>query len=328
MRARMLRAAGRMAVFVVAMLSIGAMGAAIASDAFPTRPITIVVPLTPGTTIDILARLYADKLAPLLGQPVVVLNKPGAGGAIGAEYVANATPDGHTLIFANSAHAILGFLNTNLPFDPVRDFSGVTMVGSAPAIVVVSPALGVADLKGFIALAKSKPGELNYGSAGIGTSTHLAGAYFAAQTGLKLVHVPYTVSANILSDLMGGSIQASFDPLAFVLSLLQAGKLRGLAVGADQPVGGPVAIPTAISQGVDYKYATWYGILAPRQTPKPALKKLADAIATVSTDPELKAKIAAQGINSESKQLDAFDAYIRDDIARLGPLTREISAKQ
>jgi tripartite-type tricarboxylate transporter receptor subunit TctC len=324
----MLRAAARVMALILAILSVAAISAAEASDAFPSRPITIVVPLTPGTAIDILARLYADKLSPLLGQPVVVLNKPGAAGAIGAEYVANAIPDGHTLIFANSAHAILGYLNTKLPFDPVRDFSGVAMVGSAPAIVVVSPALGVANLKEFIALAKAKPGELNYGSAGIGTSTHLAGAYFASQTGLKLVHVPYTVSANILSDLMGGSIQASFDPLAFVLPLLQSGKIRGLAVGADVPVTGPVAIPTAISQGVDYKYATWYGILAPRQTPKPALKKLADAIATVSTDPELKAKIAAQGINSESKSLDAFDAYIRDDIARLGPLTREISAKQ
>jgi tripartite-type tricarboxylate transporter receptor subunit TctC len=299
-----------------------------AEDEFPSRLITLVVPLTPGTTIDILARLYADKLSGILGRQIVVLNKPGAGGVIAAESVANASADGYTLLFVNSAHAILGFLNKSLPFDPVRDFAGVSMVGSAPAIVVVPPSLGVTNLKEFIALAKSKPGALNYGSAGIGTSTHLAGAYFAAQTGINLVHVPYTVSSNILSDMMGGSIQASFDPLAFVLPLLQNGNIRALAVGADEPVTDPVQIPSAISQGIDYRYATWYGILAPRKTPKPVLQKLADAIAKASQDPELQQKIKAQGINTQVKRLDAFDSYIGDDIARLSPLINDVTNKQ
>jgi tripartite-type tricarboxylate transporter receptor subunit TctC len=299
-----------------------------ADDEFPSRLITLVVPLTPGTTIDILARLYADKLSGILGRQIVVLNKPGAGGVIAAESVANSSADGYTLLFANSAHAILGFLNKSLPFDPVRDFAGVAMVGSAPAIVVVPPALGVTNLKEFIELAKSKPGVLNYGSAGIGTSTHLAGAYFAAQTKISLVHVPYTVSSNILSDMMSGNIQASFDPLAFVLALLQNGNLRALAVGADEPVTDPVKIPTAISQGIDYRYATWYGILAPRKTPAPVLRKLADAIAQASRDPELQQKIKAQGINTQVKSLNAFDSYIGDDIARLAPLINDATNKQ
>jgi tripartite-type tricarboxylate transporter receptor subunit TctC len=299
-----------------------------AADQFPSRLITLVVPLTPGTTIDILARLYADKLSQLLGQQIVVLNKPGAGGVIGGETVANATPDGYTLLFANSGHSILGFINKSIPFDPIHDFAGVSTVGVAPAIVVVPSALGVKSLKEFIDLAKAKPGQLNYGSAGIGTSTHLAGAYFAAQAKIDLVHVPYTVSSNIISDMLSGAIQASFDPLAFVLSFLQNGSLRGLAVGADAPIADPVQIPTAVSQGIDYHYATWYGILAPAKTPKPVLKTLADAIAKVSQDPDLQQKIKAQGIWPENILLDAFDSYVDKDVERLEPLIKGIGSKQ
>jgi tripartite-type tricarboxylate transporter receptor subunit TctC len=298
-----------------------------AAEQFPSRQITLVVPLTPGTTIDILARLYADKLGKLLGQQIVVMNRPGAGGIVGAESVATAAPDGYTLLFGNSGHSILGLLNKNLAFDPIKDFAGVAMIGAAPAIVVVPSALGLTDLKGFIALAKAKPGQLNYGSAGVGTATHLAGAYFAARTEINIVHVPYTVSSNIISDMLSGAIQASFDPLAFVLSFLQNGSLRALAVGADEPVAEPIKIPTAIAQGVDYHFATWYGILAPVKTPKPVLRTLADAIAAASRDGELQQKIKAQGIKPDIVALDAFDSYIDSDLARLAPLAKGIVEK-
>jgi tripartite-type tricarboxylate transporter receptor subunit TctC len=299
-----------------------------AADQFPARPITLVVPLTPGTTIDILARIYADRLSRILGQPVVVLNRPGAGGIIGAQAVAKANPDGYTLLFANSGHSILGLLNKDLAFDPIRDFAGIAMIGTTPAIVVVPPKLGVSNVGEFIALARAKPGAVNYGSAGVGTSTHLAGAYFAAQAGLNLVHVPYTVSSNIISDMLSGAIQASFDPLAFVLSFVQNGSLRALAVGADEPITDPVRIPTAISQGVDYRYATWYGILAPARTPPAVLRKLADAIAEASEDAGLRQKLKAQGIGAKTMALQAFDAYIDADVARLAPLTIGIAAKK
>lgn len=299
-----------------------------AAEQFPSHQVTLVVPLTPGTTIDILARLYADKLGRLLGQQIVVMNRPGAGGIVGAESVATAAADGYTLLFGNSGHSILGLLNKNLAFDPIKDFAGVSTIGAAPAIVVVPSALGVSDLDAFIALAKVKPGQLNYGSAGVGTATHLAGAYFAAQTNLNLVHVPYTVSSNIISDMLSGAIQASFDPLAFVLSFLQNGSLRALAVGADEPVTEPVKIPTALSQGVEYRFATWYGILAPVKTPKPVLQTLADAFATASRDGELQQKIKAQGIGPEIVALGAFDSYIDGDLAQLAPLVNGIAEKQ
>jgi tripartite-type tricarboxylate transporter receptor subunit TctC len=299
-----------------------------AAEQFPSRLITLVVPLTPGTTIDILARLYADKLSQILGQQVLVLNKPGAGGAIGGENVANAAPDGYTILFANSGHSILGFLNPSLPFDPIHGFAGVSMIGAAPAIVVVPAALGVTSLKQFVDMAKAKPGTINYGSAGIGTSTHLAGAYFAAQAEIDIVHVPYTVSTNIISDMLSGAIQASFDPLAFVLSFLQNGSLRALAVGSEEPITDPLQIPTAMSQGVDYRYATWYGILAPAKTPKAVLKTLADAIAKASEDPGLQQKIKAQGIRPENIALGDFDSYVDKDVTRLEPIIKGIVAKQ
>jgi len=297
-------------------------------DQYPSRLITIVVPITPGTAIDILARLYADKLSKRFGQQVVVANRAGAGGLIAAQAVASSPADGTTVIFANSGHAILGTLNKNLPFDPVGDFAGVSLVGEAPAIVVVPPSLGVSNLKEFVALAKSKPGTINYGSAGIGTSTHLAGAYFALKTDTDLVHVPYTVSATILADLMGGRIQASFVPLAFVLPLLQDGRLRALAVGAQDPVTDPLAIPTAQSQGIDYQYATWYGILAPGKTPRPVTAALHDAVAEASKDPELAGKIRAQGIEARDIGPERFDAHIRADMDRLAPLLKAIADKR
>jgi tripartite-type tricarboxylate transporter receptor subunit TctC len=313
----------------IALVAVACFGVqARAQDQYPSRLITIVAPITAGTTIDILARFYADKLSKRFGQQVVVANRAGAGGLIGAQAVAGAPADGYTLLFANSGHAILGTLNKNLPFDPVTDFAGVSLVGEAPAIVVVPPSLKVSNLKEFVDLATSKPGTINYGSAGIGTSTHLAGAYFALLTNTDLVHIPYTVSATIIADLLGGRIQASFVPLAFVLPLLQDGRLRALAVAAKEPVVDPIGIPTALSQGVDYQYATWYGILAPGKTPRPVLATLNQAIAEASKDPELQGKIRAQGIELRDLGLDRFDSHIRSDMARIDPLLRAIADRR
>ncbi len=296
-----------------------------AQDHYPSRLITLIAPITAGTTIDILARLYADRLSKRFGQQVVVVNRPGAGGLIAAQAVASSPPDGYTLIFVNSGHTILGALNKNLPFDPVRDFAGVSLVGEAPTIVTVPPALDVSNLKEFVARAKARPGTINYGSAGIGTATHLAGAYFALKTDTDLVHIPYTVSATIIADMLGGRIQASFVPAAFVLPLLQDGRLRALAVSAREPVTDPIRIPTALSQGIDYQNATWYGILAPAKTPKAVLQSLSQAISEVGKDVELQAKIRAQGIDPRDIELEQFDLHIQADMARLDPLLKAIA---
>jgi len=306
-------------------VAIVAVAPARAQEPYPSRLITVVVPLTPGTTIDILARLYAEHLSRRLGQQVVVANRPGAGGLIGAQAVASAPADGYTVLLANSGHAILGTLNKNLPFDPVGDFAGVSLIGDAPTLVNVAPSLGVKNLQEFVALAKARPGAINYGSAGIGTATHLAGAYFALRTGTELVHVPYTVSSTIIADLLGGRIQATFAPAAFTLPLLQDGRLKALAVAADEPIRAPIEVPTARSAGVDYQNATWYGFLAPGKTPRAVLQVLNEAIVAVGQDRELAEKVHAQGITPRSIGLRDFDAHIRGDMDRLGPLLKSIA---
>ena len=301
-----------------------ACGSARAQDHYPSRVITIVVPLTPGTAIDIQARLYADGLAKRFGYQTVVVNRAGAGTLIGAETVANATPDGYTVLLTNSAHAILGAMNRNLPFDPIADFAGICLVAQAPTIVAVPPSLGVHNLQEFIALAKAKPGTVNYGSAGIGTATHIAGAYFAYKTGTELVHVPYTVSQTILTDMLSGNIQATFAPEAFVLPMLQDGRLLALAVADDEPVREPIKIPTARSAGVDYINATWYGFLAPAKTPRAILQTLHDAIVEVGKDADIQAKIRLQGFTPANIGLGDFDAHIRGDMARLAPILAKL----
>ncbi|MGD0151285.1 MAG: tripartite tricarboxylate transporter substrate-binding protein [Xanthobacteraceae bacterium] len=295
-----------------------------ADDRYPSRVITIVVPLTPGTAIDIQARLYADGLAKRFGYQAVVVNRAGAGTLIGAETVANSSPDGYTVLLTNSAHAILGAMNRNLPFDPIADFAGICMVAQAPTVIAVPPSLGVHNLQEFVALAKAKPGTINYGSAGIGTATHIAGAYFAYKTGTELVHVPYTVSQTILTDMLSGNIQATFAPEAFVLPLLQDGRLLALAVADDAPVTEPVKIPTARSAGVDYVNATWYGFLAPAKTPRAVLATLHDAIVEVGKDPDIQTKIRQQGFAPANIGLHDFDAHIRADMARLAPILAKL----
>ena len=301
---------------------------AVAQDAYPSRPITIVVPISTGTTIDILARLYADRLAKPLGQRLVVSNRPGAGGIIAGQAAASAPADGYTILFVNSGHAILGALNKSLPFDPVRDFAGISLVGTAPAVVVAPTSIGIENLKQFVALAKEKPGTINFGSAGVGTSTHIAGGLFAQQAGIEIVHVPYTVSATIIADMLGGRLQAAFVPLAFVLSNVQSGRLKALAVADKTAVTDPLAIPTAQSQGVDYHYGTWYGLLAPAKTPKAVLSQLNAAISEASRDPELQRKIREQGIDPQVVGLERFDAHIQAEMTRLGPLLKTIAEKQ
>jgi tripartite-type tricarboxylate transporter receptor subunit TctC len=322
---RRLAAAG--AALLAALLAFGAAVRAQDTPSAPSTPstaITLVTPLGPGTTIDILARLYAERLAKRFGRQVIVSNRPGAGGLIAAQAVAGAPADGATLLVANSGHAILGTLNRNLPFDPVRDFAGITLVGETAAVVTVPPSLGTRTLKAFVALARAKPATVNYGSAGIGTATHLAGAYFARQAGIDMVHVPYKTGSALIADLVAGRIQATFAPAAFTLPMLQDGKLLALAVSAPEPMRNPIAAPAAPSAGIDYEYATWYGFLAPAKTPTAVLQTLNRAIADIGQDAELQAKIVAQGIAPRSVGLRDFDAHIRREMERLDPLLKSI----
>jgi tripartite-type tricarboxylate transporter receptor subunit TctC len=294
------------------------------ADQYPSRPITLIVPLTAGTTVDVLARIYAEAVSKRLGEPLVVVNKPGAGGMIAAQSTAAAAPDGYTIQMANSGHLIAGLMSENLNFSVLSDFAGIAMVGEAPAVVAVSPKLDVKTLQDFVAAAKAKPGVLHYGSGGIGSATHLSGAVFLAKAGIDMIHVPYKTASDLLSDLVTGRIEATFSPAAFVGPLVADGKIQALAVGADEPQTDPFPVPTARSAGVDYVYSTWYGFLAPAKTPQDVLEKLAAAFAAAAADPEVGAKVRTQGIAPKVKTLAAFDAHIRADAATLTPVIETI----
>lgn len=301
-------------------------GSSLAQAQFPSRSITLISPQSAGTTLDIIARLYADKLAAKLGQSVVVSNRPGAGGSIAAQAVVTSEADGYTLLVANSGHSILGAINRNLPFDTIKDFTPIVMIGDTPSLVVVVPPLGVKTLKEFVALAKAKPGVINFSSAGVGTATHLAGAYFALKAGIELVHIPYKSSAEGIADMLAGRVQSAFVPAAFSLSYIREGKFIPLAVSSAEPMREPIQVPSARSEGVDYEFSTWYGFLVSSKTPKPIIEMLNRAILDVSEDPELKEKIIVQGITPQRKSLDAFGAHIRAEMDRLKPVLESINA--
>jgi tripartite-type tricarboxylate transporter receptor subunit TctC len=312
-------------VAAIALTALFAFGApASGLDQYPVRAVTLIVPLAPGTTADFLARLFAERLTRRFGQQFVVSNRPGAGGLIAAQAAASAPADGYILLLANSGHAILGALNRTLSFDPVRDFAGVAMIGEAAAIIAIPPSLGPHTLREFVDLAKASPGMLNYASAGIGTATHLAGAYFAGQAQIEMVHIPYKGGSALLTDLVEGRVQVTFAPAAFMLPMLQDGKLFALAVSSRQPMLVPIAVPTARSSGIDYEYSTWYGILAPARTPAAILQSLNTAIAEIGMDSHLKDKIVAQGIEPRAIARRDFDLQIRRDMDRLAPLLKSL----
>lgn len=300
---------------------------ALAQDKYPSRPVQVMVPVTVGTTADIVARMYTDRLPQKLGQPFIVQNRQGAGGVIATQLVAKSAADGYTLMLANSQHSVNPGLQENLPYDTLRDFAGIALVGEAPALVVVNPKLGVRTLKEFIDLAKAKPGTINYASAGIGSATHMSGAYFAGRAGVNMVHVPYKSSSDVVADMLSGRVESVFPPTAFLLSQIRDGRLLALGVSTLEPMRSPLEVPAIASQIPGFEYATWYGFIAPAKTPAPVMEQLVRAIREIAEDKEVKDKYAAQGINLRVLALREFDTYIKADIDKLAPMIKQVGAR-
>jgi len=299
-----------------------------AQDRYPSKPIQAVIPLAPGTTTDIVGRAVAIKLRDLLGQPVVVQNRPGAGGTIGAQAVVNAPPDGYTLFMTNSQHSVNPALYPKLGYDTLRDFSGVAMIAESPALVYVNPALGVKTLRELISLARQKPGTLNYGSAGNGTSTHLIGALFATQAKVELVHVPYKIGTEVISDILANRIQVAFSPIAFMLPQVREGKLLALANTSLKRVGVLPDVPTVSEAGIPgFEASTWYGFLASAKVSRQILAQLANALQQVAGDKDIRDRFEAQGIVTRTLLLDDFDAHVKSDVEKMGALVNLIGAR-
>lgn len=285
---------------------------------YPARPLRLIVGYPAGGSTDIAARIVAQKLAPVLSQPVVVDNRSGASGTIGAGLVAKAEPDGHTLLFGASADmAIYRVLMKDPPYDVLRDFQPVTLVGRVPFMLVVHPSVPAGSVKELVTLAKAKPGVLNYASFGKGTSNHLVGEAFRVATGVNIVHIPYKGSAPAISDLLGGHVQMTFDTVPVVLPLVRAGKLKGLAIAT--PKRSPLApdVLTIDEAGVaGFVGGTWWGVLAPARTPSRVVDRLSREIAAILRAPDVAQTFTERGFEPVGNRPAEFRAFIESETRR------------
>ena len=289
----------------------------------PDRPIRLVVPFAPGGSTDVTARLVAEAIAPRLGQPVVIENRPGAGGNIGSEAVARAAPDGHTLVMGTSStHATNPALYRNLPYQPLRDFAPVSQVAFIPNLLVVNPEVPARDLPALIALARARPGSLNFGNAGSGTSQHLSAAMIASRAGIEVTHVAYRGGAPAVTDLLGGKIQAMAAPLVEVVAHVQANRLRAIGVTTARRSSLLPDVPTIAETIPGFEVALWNGILAPAGTPAAAVLRISAAIAAAMRTDEMRAKLAQQGSEPVGSNPDQFAAFIAAEIPKWAELVR------
>lgn len=290
---------------------------------YPNGPITLVNPYAAGGPADVLARTIIDPLKDLLGQPVVLLNKPGGATAIAAAYVAAAPPDGQTLLLAGASSHIVTPALTKVGYDGIRDFDFVCMVAAVPNVLVIRPGLPVTTVPDLVSLAKQMPGKLNYGSVGIGSQPHLAAELFRQRTGTNITHVPYKGAAPALVDLLGGQIDLAFLNLPPLLPHIHSGALRALAVARLQRAEQLPDIPTLDELGYPrFDVTTWYGLSAPAGTPTEITGELADTFATVLRSPDVKAKLASQGAEVFYLPPKQFVAYLADDANRLRQLIK------
>ena len=288
-----------------------------AAQPYPSRPIHLVVPFSPGGGVDISARIVGQKLAEALGVSAVIDNRPGAGTIIGTQLVAKATPDGYTLVMVSSAHAINPGLYRKLPYDSVKDFAPVTVVIFAPGMLVAGPGIRARNVKEFIALARSKPGQMTYSSAGNGSSGHLAMELLKSMSSIDLIHVPYKGGGDLIGDLVGGRIDVSIPSIAAALPLVKAGKLTALAVTSMARTTATPEVPTMAEAGVPgYEAASWYALLAPAGTPRVIVDRLSAETVRVLRRQDVRERLLAEGLEPAGSTPHELAARIKEEIVK------------
>jgi len=294
---------------------------------YPSRPVRFIVPFPPGGGNDIVGRVIALRLAEALGQPVIVDNRGGAGGTLGTDITAKSPADGYTLLINNISLAVNATLSAKLPYDTLKDLAPVTLVGRQPNLLVVHPSVAAQSIRELLALAKARPRQLNYGSGGVGTASHLATELLKLMAHVELVHVPYKGLGPALTDLMGGQVQLIISTMASALPQVKAGKLRPLAVTTAKRSPFFPEVPTMDEAGVrGYEFNTWYGMLVPAGTPRPIVERLNRETAQLLDSAAIKEQFATQGIEAAPTSPEQFGAYLRTEVEKWGKVVKASGA--
>ncbi len=297
------------------------------AQGWPSRPIRMVVPLSPGGFADVPGRILAARLSSLLGYNVFVENRPGAGGTIGADFVAKSAPDGYTLLFTGTPHVISAWIYKKLPYDPLKDFEPVALVASGPYVLVVNPQLPVHSIRELVAAAKAQPGKIDYASSGNGSAQHLVSALFASMAGIELNHVPYKGSGPAMQDLLGGQVKVSFAGIPNVLPHVKAGRLRALAVSTPQRSPDLPDVPTAAEAGVPgYQATLWLNLAAPAGTPGEIVQRLYAETAKALQDAELQQSFRAAGVEASPMSPQELAGFMRAEYEKWGKVVRDTGA--
>lgn len=308
--------------------ALGAWAGVAMAQPYPSRTIRMIIPAPPGGGVDTVARAIAPRLSEAIGQPVVADNRAGAGTMIGSELTAKAPPDGYTVLMVTNSHTINAALVKNLRYDPIKDFSPVTQVAAAPLLLLVHPSVPAGSVKELLALARRRPGQLLYASAGSGSGTHLAGALFESMAGIRVVHVPYKGGTPGLTDLVGGHVQIMFNNLISAGSLMNAGRLRALAVTGARRMSALPQVPTVAESGVPgYETGSWYGVLVPAQTPSDVVALLHREVVKIVKTPEIKERFAVEGSEAVGSTPQEFAELMKNEIQKWAKLVSTLGIR-
>jgi tripartite-type tricarboxylate transporter receptor subunit TctC len=298
-----------------------------AQTAYPVKPIRLVVPFAPGASNDTLSRATGDSMSPILGQPILIDNRPGAGGMIGAEHAVRSAPDGYTILNVQASFATNAAIRAKMPYDVHTDFAYIGMMTESPMIIVVHPSMPVKTMKELVTLARKRPGDLNYGSSGTGGSNHLATELFARTANIKITHIPYKGIAPALTDLVGGHVQMVVTALPSALVQIKAGRLKALGVAAEKRSPFAPEIPTVKEGGVPYVSGLWWGLAAPGKTPPEVISRLSEALLKAMQTPQLKQRYATEGGVPVPMSPQEFTRFVHEEVARWRQVVKDVGLK-
>ena len=309
--------------YIVLISALAASSVAQSQTTYPTKPVRVIVAFTAGSETDFLARIVGQKLSERWGQQVVVDNRPGAGGVLASGIVATAAGDGYTLFVHSMAHAVTPAIYSKLPYDPLRDFSPVSQIAGVPNVLVVAPSLGTRTVKDLIALARQKPGQITFGSAGIGSGMHINGEQFRLTADINVIHVPYKGGPESLTDLQGGRTHFVFSPMGLAVPLVKDKKLLALAVSTATRSPALPDVPTVAEAALPgFEFDTWYGVLAPGRTPPVIVNRVSSDVARVLSLPEVRDRLAVRGAVAKPSSPAEFDLFVRSEIDKLARIVK------